>query len=180
MRQIQPTPARMQHFHSIGKVMSLLSRSCDILNKITALICAVAIGLLPIMIFYDVIARYFFNAPTIWASELALYIVQGIVFLPMGLLINNNDHVRVTLLTDHLSTNTQKWLHAFSLFMVIIFSIIIIIYGWQYTTHTWTQGQLSPTLLAVPLWLPSALIPLGGLFLLINTANKLIFDQRVR
>lgn len=160
--------------------MSVLSRLCKILNKITVLICATAIGLLPIMVFYDVIARYFFNAPTIWASELALYIVQGIVFLPMGLLINNDDHVRVTLLTDHLSANTQKWLHAFSLLMVMIFSIIIIIYGWKYMAHAWNQRQLSPTLLAVPVWIPSALIPLGGLFLSINAANKLIFQQRAR
>jgi len=154
--------------------MNLLARLTSYANTGVVAVGALAFGVLPVIVTYDVIARYVFNAPTLWANEIAVYLVQAIVFLPMGLLVTDNTHVRVTLLMDRLSPAMQARLHRFSLVMIALFATFIVWLGWAYTAHAWKQGQLSPTLLAVPLWIPNALIPLGGLLLLVSALGALL------
>ena len=158
--------------------MNLFARLTSLANTGVVAVGALAFGVLPVIVTYDVIARYVFNAPTLWANEIAVYLVQAIVFLPMGLLVIDNSHVRVTLLTDRLSPWMQARLHRFSLVMTAVFATVIVWLGWAYTAHAWKQGQLSPTLLAVPLWIPNALIPLGGLLLLVSALGTLLASPR--
>lgn len=154
--------------------MNLFARLTSLANTGVVAVGVLASGMLPVIVVYDVMARYLFNAPTLWANEIAVYLVQIIVFLPMGLLVTDNSHVRATLLTDRLSPWTQARLHRFSLVVVTVFATVIVWLGWTYTAHAWKQGQLSPTLLAVPLWIPNALIPLGGLLLLVSALGALL------
>lgn len=154
--------------------MNLFARTTFYANAGVVALGALASGALPVMVFYDVVARYVFNAPSIWVNEIAVYLVQGIVFLPMGLLVTDNSHVRVTFLTDRLPPPMHVWLHRFSLVMIVVFAAFVVWFGWTYTAHAWKQGQLSPTLLAVPLWIPNALIPLGGLFLAVSALGSLL------
>jgi len=148
--------------------MNLFTRFTSFANTGVVAVGALAFGTLPVIVAYDVIARYVFNAPSIWVNEIAVYLVQVMVFLSMGLLVTDNSHVRVTLLTDRLPPAMQARLHRFSLVMIAVFATFIVWLGWAYTAHAWKQGQSSPTLLAVPLWIPNALIPLGGLLLLVS------------
>lgn len=154
--------------------MNLLQRLTSWANRAILGLGVLALGILPVIVAYDVIVRYLFNAPSIWVSEVAVYLVQIMVFLPMGLLVTENTHVRATLLTDRLSTAMQARLDRFSLLMIAVFAAFIVWLGGSYTAHAWKQGQLSPTLLAVPLWIPNALIPLGGLLLLVSALGRLV------
>lgn len=143
-------------------------------NRGVIAIGAIALSILPLIVFYDVVARYVFNAPTIWATEISIYLLQMLVFLPMGVLVSESAHVRSTLLTDRLSARGRQVLQQFSLVMIIIFAVFVIKLGWQLTAHAWNQSQASATLLAVPLWIPNSLIPIGGLLLLISALGSLL------
>lgn len=158
--------------------MNLFARLASLANTGVVAVGMLAFGTLPVIVAYDVTVRYVFNAPSIWVSEIAVYLVQAIVFLPMGLLVTDNSHVRATLLTDRLPPRAQARLHRFSLVMTAVFATVIVWLGWAYTAHAWKQGQLSPTLLAVPLWIPNALIPLGGLLLLVSALGTLLTSPR--
>jgi len=49
---------------------------------------------------YEIVARYFLSAPTIWANELTLF-VASIAFLCAGLYVMSRDeHLRITILYD--------------------------------------------------------------------------------
>jgi TRAP-type C4-dicarboxylate transport system permease small subunit len=61
-----------------------------------------------------------------------------------------------------------------SLVLVALLAACITWLGWKLTAHSWRQSQVSATLLAVPLWLPNALIPLGGVLLLLSALGRLI------
>lgn len=154
--------------------MRLLDRILTQTNGLVIGLGAVALGALPLIIFYDVAARFLFNAPTIWANEIAVYMQQLLVFLPMGLLLSENAHIRSTLLVDRLPETMQQILSVFSLVMIIILAVAIAWLGWNMTLHAWNYRQVSPTLLAVPLWMPHSLIPLGGFLLLVNAIASLI------
>lgn len=143
-------------------------------NRGVVAIGAIALSILPLIVFYDVVARYLFNAPTIWATEVSIYILQMLVFLPMGVLVSEGAHVRSTLLLDRISSHGRYVLQRFGLIVIVIFAVFVIKLGWQLTIHAWSQSQTSATLLAVPLWIPNSLIPIGGVLLLISAVGSLL------
>ena len=51
---------------------------------------------------YEVVARYFFNAPTSWASAFVSYALCGIVFLATPELTRKNIHIVINVLTDRM------------------------------------------------------------------------------
>jgi TRAP-type C4-dicarboxylate transport system permease small subunit len=134
---------------------------------------SLALGILPLIVFYDVFARYVFNAPSIWVVEISTYLLQLMVFLPMGVLVTENAHVRSTLLTDRLPASVRRGLRHVSQAIGAVYASFILWFGWNFVVHSWKQDQVSATLIAVPLWIPGALIPLGGLLLLISSLGAL-------
>jgi C4-dicarboxylate transporter DctQ subunit len=149
------------------------SRVVAIANQGVTGIGIAALAVMPVIVFYDVVARYVFNAPTIWATEISIYIQQLLVFLPMGLLLQEDSHICSTLLTDQLSPRLRRILYSVSLVLVALLAGCITWLGWSLTAHSWRQSQISATLLAVPLWIPNALVPLGGFLLLISAIGSL-------
>ena len=154
--------------------MKLLEKTIAWANRGVTGLGALALGILPAIVFYDVIARYVFNAPSIWVVEVSTYLLQLMVFLPMGMLVSSNSHVRSTLLTDRLPGFMQRALQRISLAITAIYAAFVLWFGWNFIAHSWKQEQVSATLLAVPLWIPGLLIPLGGLLLLIASVGALI------
>jgi len=154
--------------------VGIIARATQCANKCVVGLGVAALGVLPLIVFYDVAARYVFNAPTIWATEISIYLLQLLVFLPMGLLTSQNEHIRSTLLVDRLPPRARGVLYRVSLVLIALLAACIAWLGWKLTAHSWQQSQVSATLLAVPLWLPHALIPLGGLLLLISAAGALV------
>lgn len=154
--------------------MGIIAGAAQCANKCVVGLGVAALGVLPLIVFYDVAARYLFNSPTIWATEISIYLLQLLVFLPMGLLTSQNAHIRSTLLVDRLRPRPRGILYRISLVLIALLAACIAWLGWKLTAHSWQQSQVSATLLAVPLWLPHALIPLGGLLLLISAIGALI------
>lgn len=142
-------------------------------NKAVVLLGAAALALMPTMMLYDVVARYLFRAPTIWAMELSIYALQLVVFLPMGLLASEDNHIKVTLLTDVMNAKVQRILRIVSLLGVCVFAVCLTWWGWKLTAHSWVRSQVSPTLLAVPLWIPHSMLPIGGALLFISALGAI-------
>src|SRR5262245_47523667 len=53
---------------------------------------------------YEVVARYFFNAPTIWVGPLVSYMLCAIVFLAAPELTRKNIHIVINVLVDRMSS----------------------------------------------------------------------------
>lgn len=154
--------------------MSLLVRIGRVANSAILALGSIALASIPVMMLYDVVARYVFRAPTIWAMELSIYALQLIVFLPMGMLVAENGHIRVTLLTDFVGPRVQSVLNRISMLAVCAFALGLTWWGWQLVAHSWERSQVSPSLLAVPLWIPHAFIPLGAALLFVAALAEMI------
>ncbi|WP_339775860.1 TRAP transporter small permease [uncultured Thalassospira sp.] len=85
--------------------------------------------------FYEVVARYIFKSPTIWANELALWL-SAILFLAAGLYAMQRDqHLRITVLYDVSPPWLQRILDLVTLACCLIFCFGIAWFGapssWQ-------------------------------------------------
>lgn len=100
---------------------------------VAAIVCAIA---------YEVAARYFFRAPTLWANELSLFL-GGMSYLFAGLFaMQQRAHIRVTALYEHVSTTVKRVFDAIALVCVLTFSVGLVIGGfpsaWR-SLSTWER-----------------------------------------
>ena len=85
-----------------------------------------AIGL---MITYEVVARYVFNAPTIWAEEMSRFFQVWAVYLGAAYVLRYRYLIRITLLTNHIGPLGRRLAEAFSLIVIGAFCVVAIAWG---------------------------------------------------
>lgn len=160
--------------------MHIVIKSIERIERVFIYFSALFMGVLSVMVFYEVIARYVFDSPTIWANELSTYLLQFIVFFSMGYLVIKDEHLKVTFFLDKVKGRAHKALKILNNLLVIPYAAILLIYGWNVTATTFERDATSPTLLAVPLWIPNSFIFLGGALLILGclcAILKIIFEQ---
>ncbi|MEE2774024.1 MAG: TRAP transporter small permease [Pseudomonadota bacterium] len=78
--------------------------------------------------FAEVVLRYVFEAPTLWANELCLW-MSGFVFLLSGLYaMQQRNHIRIYLLYDILPRNIQRLCDTVSVLLILFFAFSMV-YG---------------------------------------------------
>ncbi len=150
-------------------VLALLDRVTDSLGKVSAWL----FFLTGAMITYDVTARYFFNAPTIWASEISLLALIWATFLGMATLLRRRQHIRITMLLQLMGRNGRRLAESFSMLVIAVFSGVAAWYGFGITLDSFERGRTAGTLLNLPNWWTEAVIPLGFALLMLQSLCEL-------
>ena len=90
--------------------MTKLEQVSRVTNKLTTLGVVIASGALMFIVIaycYEVVARYFFDQPTLWASDLVAVLLFFSIFLMIPEVTRSGGHVSVTLLEDHLAERSN-------------------------------------------------------------------------
>ena len=133
----------------------------DFLSLVIARIAAGAFFIIGVMLIYEVTARYFFNAPTIWAEELARLFMVWAVFAGSSSLIASNNHIRVSVLIDLLGSRARKLQELGMLLFVAAFCGIVAWYGTPIAFDSFERGRTTGSMLDIPSWWMQASIPIG-------------------
>ena len=68
------------------------------------------VGLMMLIICYEIFFRYLLNRPTTFAYDVTEYLIVYSTFMAAPWLLKTKVHVHVTILTEHLSSRTQVFL----------------------------------------------------------------------
>ncbi|MEM6660212.1 MAG: TRAP transporter small permease [Pseudomonadota bacterium] len=127
-----------------------------------------------VMLTYEVVARYFFVKPTIWAAELSqLCLIWGCL-LSLGWVLNMRRHITVNAATALLPPAAQKTCVALSLTILIAFSAIVAFWGWDIFHDSWSRGRTTGSLLNLPSWVAELSVPVGFGLLTIQALVELV------
>ncbi|WP_353980174.1 TRAP transporter small permease [Salinicola endophyticus] len=89
---------------------------------------------------YEVVARYFFHSPTIWANELSLYVCAIAYIYAGGYVMRRDAHLRISILYDLAPPRLKRWLDIIQCLFIVGFSLAIGVSGapeaWQAFIHT--------------------------------------------
>lgn len=103
-----------------------LDRVAVFLGRVTMML----VVLLTSVMIYEVVLRYVFERPTIWANELSLWIA-GFVFLLAGLYaMQQRSHIRIFLLYDICPRWLQRTFDCISTFFIVLFAFFLIYGGY--------------------------------------------------
>lgn len=123
-----------------------------------------------IAVTWEVVARHFFRAPTIWAFDVT-YMLYGTHFMiGTAYTLMRVGHVRTDMLYSNWSIRRQNWIDAVGyLFFFFPAMILLFYFGWQEFHHSWSIGETSDASPWRPIVYPfKAVIPLTAALLLLQ------------
>ncbi len=115
----------------------LIIRLIDGLNEIVGRIVSFVAIIFAGMIIYDVVMRYGFNAPTLWAFDLTKMLYGFYFILLGGYALRHQSHVRVDLVTETLGPATRRIVEILGYF------IFFFPFAWVFTTRSWEFAMRS-------------------------------------
>ena len=121
-----------------------------------------------VMLTYEVLARYFFIRPTIWAAELsqACLIWGSLIASPWCL--RERRHIRITAVIGRLPRRTRLISDLVAMLAVAVFSAIVFLYGWYIFFDSFERGRTTGSMLDLPIWIVEFSVPFGFGILLIQ------------
>lgn len=132
--------------------------------------CVALVGVLV----YEVTARYVFDAPTIWAHEIAPMLGVILVALGWAHTHRHNGHVRVDVFYSRLSARGKAIIDIVGSLVFLFPLLIVLIYvAADYMWFSWSMGEVfKETILYPPAWPLRAVMLLGlSLFFLQGVAH---------
>jgi TRAP-type mannitol/chloroaromatic compound transport system permease small subunit len=119
---------------------------------------------------FEVIARYFFHAPTIWAYDLSYMLYSAIFLLGAAYTLRRGEHVRTDFIYRLLPPRGQGIVDAvlYILFLMPILAWLTIVSA-ERAYHAWLIGaRAMASLWQPPIYPFRALLPLGFALLLLQ------------
>lgn len=123
---------------------------------------------------YEVCARYFFNAPTIWIHDYAITFQVWFTYFAMAYVLRSGEMIRITAIVGLLGPTGRRLMEAFSLLVMIAISILVVILGSDIVADSIAIGRRQPTMLALPNWIVELPVVLGFALLAVQAFLNLI------
>lgn len=101
---------------------------------------------LSVAVLYEVISRYVFNHPTIWAFDVAMMLTSILCLMPAAYLLKENAHIRVDVLFNMFPVRVRQIVEC--LFYVVFFfpfTVVMVWYGAKATGVAWQASEISNT-----------------------------------
>lgn len=148
-----------------------------IFNKTTEGFIGIAMMTVTLLLFVNIILRFFFSAGITWAEELIRYAIIWITFIGSSVCFQRGIHVSIDLLIDFLPEKGKKLLNLIINVLAIIFMVFLIKFGFDLVSFSKGTGQLAPALRIEMFWVYLA-IPVGAFLSLIHLIIQLYDNVR--
>lgn len=129
------------------------------LNRVLFIVAAAIIFAVVPMLLYEVVARYAFDAPTVWAME-ASTLVFGPHFMLAGpYLLHLKGHVAVDIVSERLADPAKAWAEVFSYLVIAVFAAVFAKVSWPLAVNAYEMGETSFSAWNPPIWWLKFVVP---------------------
>lgn len=123
----------------IGRIVDDIEETC----------IALCLGLMTLITFANVIARYVFNSNILWALELTVFLFAWLVLMGASYAVKKQVHIGVDVVINAVSPGKRKVLALLSVTACLAFSILLLIGSWNYwfsfvTDRAWLETEDIP------------------------------------
>jgi TRAP-type mannitol/chloroaromatic compound transport system permease small subunit len=173
------SPSAEPSFTSDGLMPNALRKSIRIIDTISIWTGKAVGWMIFPMIFslvFEVIARYFFNAPTIWANDVATILYGAFFMLGSAYALQRQQHIRTDWLYEKWSIRTRGIVD--SVCYIFLYFPGLLIFLWVGYSYAFKSVMLQERIVSSP-WMPviyplKICIPIATLLLLIQGISELI------
>ncbi|MGP9468346.1 TRAP transporter small permease [Halomonas sp. TP35] len=151
------------------------------LSKVITVLTSAMLVIMVLVALWQVVSRYLLNDPSTFSQEFLRYSLIWITMIGGALAFHTKKHIAVEMVTNRFSPGLQKTAHFAVLAFLILFSIIVMIYGGVWLVSlTMSQQTVS---LGIPMGYIYLSLPTSGVLILwfciselINTSARIPHD----
>jgi len=149
--------------------MKKILKFVDAISEWTGKIASWSSVVIVIIVCGEVIARKFFNHPTIWGFEVTKQLYTFLFLMVAAFTLLHNAHVGVDVLCVKFSKRTNAILAVINYILFFFPFILVLIYeGTKFAADSWATHETTMDVLAAPLYPIKTVIPVAFLLLLIQ------------
>ncbi|WP_300362174.1 TRAP transporter small permease [Fusobacterium sp.] len=148
------------------------------LDRIIEIFCIIIMGIMTILVTWQVITRYVFNNPSIFTEQTAQYLFVWLVMYGSAYVFGKREHMQISFVRDLTKGNIRKIIDIFQEIIISIFVIMVMIYGGYYSALR--QMVQVDAALQIPMGVVYSAIPISGVFVIfyaIYNIKKIILGQ---
>ena len=154
----------------------LLTAVADSAERLLKAVCVVLFTVMIVVVFFEVVMRYVFNAPTFWSEALARSTMVWLVLLGMAIGIRYQAHIRVDFIVLALPDGAQAPLAAIRYAVAIAFAAVMLFYGIELAVPNLDQSLPG---IEIPVFYVYLAAPVSAAFMLLFLV-ELIWKRDVR
>lgn len=129
--------------------MAQSDQSVSRLDRLEETIIAAILGVMTIMTFANVVARYVFNSNIFYALELTVFLFAWLVLLGASYAVKKTLHLGVDAVVAIFAPSTKRWLALFVVAICLAYSMLLSKGAWDYwapyANLPPTEGRIFPT-----------------------------------
>jgi len=132
-----------------------------------------AIWLMVAILCYEVVSRYVFSAPTIWAHHTSQQLFGAYSVLMGAYCIRYGQHIKMDAIYDRLPRRTQATIDSFTTLVVLLFLVLMLWPGILSAIASYRIGEVPHAIPFKPyLWPLRATIPLAAALCILQTLTN--------
>ena len=139
----------------------------DIVSEWSGKLVSVLIFFMTGVLFLEVMLRYLFNAPTIWAHELTVHLFGSYSVLAGAYVLLHHEHISVDIIYSLFSPRVRAMIDSVTYLLFFLFIVLLLRYG---IMTAWRAVELrqtvSPSPWGSPIWPLKLTIPVAALLML--------------
>jgi C4-dicarboxylate transporter, DctQ subunit len=131
-----------------------------VINRIEEGILALLLALMTVVTVGQVVARHLFNTSAPWAPELATHLFAWLVLFGVSYGIKVGAHIGIGALVELFPPRARRAVGLIVVLLCLAYVAIMILGSWNYLRTLYILGIPSEDI-AVPLWIPFVILPVG-------------------
>lgn len=108
-----------------------------------------------------ILMRYLFNAPTVWQTEVVVFAATAAIFIGAPYVLMKKGHVGVDVIELMMSSPNRRRMKLLGAVLGLAFCLLMTVASVIYVHEAWEGGWTTPTIAAIPLWIPASPMLVG-------------------
>ena len=143
-------------------------RAVDRLSEGIGLLVSVLMPAMVVVLAIEVVARYVFNSPTLWAYDTAIFMFGYTGLLGGAYALKRKEHINVDLFYTRFSPRGKAVLDVITGLLFFFFMALVVVYGWTTAIEAIKGGEATATLWGPPIGHFKLMIPIGAALLILQ------------
>ncbi len=152
--------------------MQFIGKILLIINKVFLCLASINMAALVVIVCLDLLLRYFFSSPLLWATEVTEILLLYITFLATAWVFKEDGHVVIDVFIGKTRGFKKNLLMNINNAIVGIVSVVLIYYGFITTYDHYKRRVFNPTIMETPIAIIIMIIPIGCIPLLLEVLMK--------
>lgn len=154
-----------------NKGSNYLLKIINLINNVIKTLIGLFLGFMFVILFLEIISRYFLIFQIMWSEEIARYLFIWIVFLGSAYAFKENLHLYIDIFISKIPLPYRNYINILHYILILIFLILLLYYGIEYSKIFWYDPIATVRFIHLG-WIYS-IIPLSAVLMILNIVVSL-------